>query len=51
LFIKPEGKRPPTHKWEYKIRMDLRETGREDVDWMHLVRDQWQATVNMIINL
>jgi hypothetical protein len=28
--------------------MDLRETGREGVDWMHLAqdRDQWRALVN-----
>jgi hypothetical protein len=30
LVGKPEGKRPlgrPRHKWEYNIKMDLRETG------------------------
>jgi hypothetical protein len=32
--------------------MDIRETGWEGVDWIHLVqdRDQWQTLVNMIIN-
>jgi hypothetical protein len=31
--------------------MDLKETGLEDVDWMHLAqdRDQWQALVNMVM--
>jgi hypothetical protein len=33
--------------------MDLRDTGWEDVDWIHVAqdRDQWHALVNMIINL
>jgi hypothetical protein len=35
------------------IKMDLREIGWEDVDWMHLAQDrhQWQALVNMVMNL
>jgi hypothetical protein len=36
---KPEGKTPlrkPRRRWEDNIRMDLREIGWEDVDWMHL---------------
>jgi hypothetical protein len=39
LVVKPEGKRPfgrPRHRWENNIKMDLREIGWEDVDWMHL---------------
>jgi hypothetical protein len=33
--------------------MDFREIGWEDVDWMHLDQDvdQWQALVNMVMNL
>jgi len=33
--------------------MDLREVGWEGVGWIHLVqdRDQWQAVVNMVMNL
>jgi hypothetical protein len=41
LVGKPEGKRPLVRfwcGWETNIRMDLRETGREVEDWMHLVR-------------
>jgi len=32
---------------------DPRETGWEDVDWMHLAqnRDQWRALVNTVMNL
>jgi hypothetical protein len=36
-------KRPfvrPRHRWEDNIRMDLREMGWEDVDWMHLAQDR-----------
>jgi hypothetical protein len=31
--------------------MDLREIGREVVDWMHLAQDgnQWQALVNTVM--
>jgi hypothetical protein len=40
-------------RWEDNIRMDLRETGWENVDWMHLsqVRNQWRALVNIVMNL
>jgi hypothetical protein len=55
LVKKPERKRPlgrPMHRWE-DIKMDLRETGWEGVDWMHLDqdRDQWQTVVNTVKNL
>jgi hypothetical protein len=35
------------------IRINLRETGWEGVDWMHLAqdRDQWWALVNAVMNL
>jgi hypothetical protein len=38
---------------EDNIRMDLRETGWEGVDWIHLAqeRDKWQALVNTVTNL
>jgi hypothetical protein len=55
LVGRPEGKRPlgrSRRRWEYD-RMDLRETGWEGVDWIHLAqdRDQWCALVNMVMNL
>jgi hypothetical protein len=56
IFVgKLEGRKPvriPRHIWEV-IRMDLREIEWEHVDWMHLSqdRDQWQALVNMVMNL
>jgi hypothetical protein len=43
----------PRRRWEYNIRLRLREIGREGVDWIHLVqeRDQWQDLVNTVMNL
>jgi hypothetical protein len=36
---------------EDNIRMDLREIGWEDMNWMHLTQDrnQWQALVDMVL--
>jgi hypothetical protein len=56
LVRKFEGKKPlskPKNICEDDIRIDLRETGWEAVDWMHLAqdRDQWQALVNTVTNL
>jgi hypothetical protein len=52
---KPERKRPlerPRRRWEDGIKMDLRETGWGDVEWIHLAqdRDRW-ALVNAVMNL
>jgi hypothetical protein len=35
------------------IKMDLREVGWDDMDWIDLSkdRDQWRALVNTVINL
>jgi hypothetical protein len=56
LVRKSEGKRPRgrrRRRWEDNIRMDLREVGWEDVDWICLAqdRDQWRVLVNTVINL
>jgi hypothetical protein len=57
IFVgKPKGKRTlgrKRQKWECNIRMDLRETGWEGVDWMHLAqdRDQCRAVVNTVMDL
>jgi hypothetical protein len=52
----PEGKRPlgrPRRRWMNNIKMDLREIGWDDMDWIDLAqnRDQWRAFVNMVLNL
>jgi hypothetical protein len=56
LVGRPEGKRPlgsPRHRWENNIKMDLREIRIDGVNWIHLAWDrvQWQAFVNMVMNL
>jgi hypothetical protein len=56
LVGKPEGKRPlgrPKRRWEDGIRMDLREIGLGDVDWIRLSqdRDRWRAVVSAVMNL
>jgi hypothetical protein len=56
LVVKREGKRPLGRRrgrWEDNIRIDFREIGWEDVDWMHLVQDrnQWRAVVNTVMKL
>jgi hypothetical protein len=43
LVGKPEGRRPlgrPRHRWEDNIKMDLREIGFGDVDWINLAQDR-----------
>jgi hypothetical protein len=56
LVGRPEGRRPlerPRRRWEDNIKMDLRETGFGDVDWIHLAQDKdtWRALVNTVMNL
>jgi hypothetical protein len=56
LVGKPKGKRPlgrPRPRWEDGIRMDLREIGLGDVDWIRLAqdRDWWRAVVSAVMNL
>jgi hypothetical protein len=56
LVGKPEGKRAlerPRHTWEDGIRMDLRETGWGNVEWIQLARDRgrWRALVITVMNL
>jgi hypothetical protein len=53
---KPEGKRPlgrPRRRWLDNIRMDLREVGWSDVDWIGLAKDRnrWRGVVNSVLNL
>jgi hypothetical protein len=56
LVGKPEIKRPlgrPRRKWVGNIKIDLRETGWDGMDWIDLAqdRDQWRALVNTAMNL
>jgi hypothetical protein len=56
LVGKPKGKRPlgrPRHMWVDNIKVDLRERGWDDMDWIDLAqhRDQWKAFMNTIMKL
>ncbi|KAJ4434504.1 hypothetical protein ANN_23066 [Periplaneta americana] len=55
LVGRPEGKRPlgrPRRRWEDSIKMDLREVGNDDRDWINLAqdRDRWRAYVRAAMN-
>jgi hypothetical protein len=56
LVGKPEGKislARPVRRWRGSNRTDIKDIGRDDVDWIHLaqVRNRWRAFVNTVINL
>jgi hypothetical protein len=56
LVGKPEGKRQlerARRRWEDGIKMDLREIGWEDVEWIQLAqdRDRLRAVVSAVMNL
>jgi hypothetical protein len=56
LVEKPEGNRPLgrlKHRWMDNIKMDLRDTGWDGMDWIDMAqdRDQWRALVNTLMNL
>jgi hypothetical protein len=56
LVGKPQGKRPlGRHRrgWEDNIKMDLKEIGCDDQDWIDMAwdRDQWRSLVNTVMNL
>jgi hypothetical protein len=57
IFVrKPEGRRPlgrPRRRCVNSIKMDLREIGWDDKDWIDLAQDryQWRALVNAVMNL
>jgi len=56
LVEKPEGKSPlgrPRRRWEDNIKMNLKEVGCGDMDWIDPAqdRDRWRALVNAVIKL
>jgi hypothetical protein len=56
LVGRPEGKRPvgrPRRRWEDNIKMDLREIGINEANWIQVARDrvQWRVCVNTVMNL
>jgi hypothetical protein len=56
LVGKPEGKRPLgrlKRRWVNNIKIDLRNIGWGDMDWIDLAqdRDQWRALLNKVMKL
>jgi hypothetical protein len=56
LVGRPQERRPlgrPRRRWEDNIKIDLKEIGFGDVDWIHLAqdRDRWGALVITVMNL
>jgi hypothetical protein len=56
LVGKPEGKRSLgifRRGREENVKIDLRETGWDGMDWLHLAqdRDQWRYLVNTVMKL
>jgi hypothetical protein len=56
LVGRPEEKRPlgrPRRRGEDNIKMDLREIGIDDANWIRLAQDrvQWRACVNTVMNI
>jgi hypothetical protein len=56
LVGNPERWRPlgrPRRRWVDNIKVVLRETRWDGMDWIDLTqdRDQWRALVNMVMNL
>jgi hypothetical protein len=56
LVGRPEGRRPlgrPRRRWEDNMKLDIREVGWEDMNWIELAqdRDRWRALVNAVMNL
>jgi hypothetical protein len=56
LVGKPEGKRPlgrPRCRWGDDIKLDIRDIRINGANWIWLAQDrvQWQAFVNMVMNL
>jgi hypothetical protein len=53
---KPERKRPlgrPRRRWVDNIKIYLRETGWDGMEWIDVAqdRDQWRVLVNAVLNL
>jgi hypothetical protein len=56
LIGRPEGRGPlgrPRRRWEDKIKIDLREIGSNEANWIQLAQDRVQsrACVNTVMNL
>jgi hypothetical protein len=55
LVGRPEGKRPlgrPRRRWEYNIKLYIREIGIDGANWIRLAQDRlhWRAFVSTVMN-
>ena len=50
-LMRPFGR--PKHRWDDNIKMDLKEVGFGDMDWIELTlgRDRWRALMSAAMNL
>jgi hypothetical protein len=56
LVGKPEGKRPlerPRRRWEDNIKLDIRDIGIDEANWIQLAQDRIQrwTFMNTVMNL
>jgi hypothetical protein len=56
LVARSKRNRPlgrPRHRWEDNIKMDLREIGIDEANWIQLAQDrvQWRDCVNTVMEL
>jgi hypothetical protein len=56
LVGRPEGKRQlgrPRCRWECNIKMDIREIGIDEANWIQLAQDKvrWRTFVDTVMNL
>jgi len=56
LVERPEGKRPlgrPRRRWEDNIKLDLRESGIDEANWIQPAQDRFQCRVfvNTVMSL
>jgi hypothetical protein len=49
--MRPLGR--PSHRWEYNIKMDLKEVECVGIDWIELAQegDRWRELVNTVMKL
>jgi hypothetical protein len=53
LVGKPKGKGDIGVRWEYNIKIDLKEIGWQGVGWIDVGRDmeKWWVLLNLVINI
>jgi hypothetical protein len=52
---KPNGNKllgRPSHRWKDNIKIDVKQGGWEEMEWMNVVKggDSWQVALNTVMN-